>query len=465
MSYVLCFLCVFGPPGDFTPQRPPALLALEQARLSIRKADVEYSRSEFFSELTHGERFRRREIISGDQIALFHRGTADGTTSWTEEGEPLHRRRAGLRNADQLWEHDLDSIMGLLWEGAKLPAAVKDQIRTAGLVPVNYNAETVAQALWNYPLGDPSPRLYRERVVDGIHEVEMLLSDTGVTYKWYIDPDMGWNVTHCEGIYEGRVIAEAICEYAQYDDVWVPVSTAYLNSVGDLDTLVEVDSIKVNSPDIPDKLLPEIIGLGNGMPIIPARGCRPLPPGEGHLYYAGAGRAVTAEEYRELKRKGEIRNSPEYDEMMREIKARAAAEAQAGGPGELKPTSRPASQPAIIRNKVDDEWERYTREFIGRYQLTEEQSQAAWKILRDCQAQRTRYLSAKRETIRRLEERLQGKKTADEGAEILAQLEELKKPIQRIFEQELKPRLDRLPTRVQRRAAEPATQPAAPRPW
>jgi hypothetical protein len=58
-----------------------------------------------------------------------------------------------------------------------------------------------------------------------------------------------------------------------------------------------------------------------------------------------------------------------------------------------------------------------------------------------------------------IEERLSAKKTEGEGQRLLADLEELRKPIQDIFEKQLKPRLDKLPTRAQRAAVEGQQKP------
>ena len=111
------------------------------------------------------------------------------------------------------------------------------------------------------------------------------------------------------------------------------------------------------------------------------------------------------------------------------------------------------SQPAIVRNKVDDEWEKYTRDFVRRYELNKDQSAAAWRVLKSCQEQRTAYLRSRRDQIAHLEAKLRAPKSDDDREKLPRQLEELKKPIQQIFEERLKPKLDRLPTRAQREAA------------
>lgn len=116
----------------------------------------------------------------------------------------------------------------------------------------------------------------------------------------------------------------------------------------------------------------------------------------------------------------------------------------------------------IVRSRRADEgeWERYSREFIARFKLDDQQRNAARRILRDCQEQRGRYLASKRERIVRLQKRLSANKSgkADrllrEFENARRELKELKRPVVKIFEKQLKPRLDKLPTRAQRAAAE-----------
>ncbi|MCH7871982.1 MAG: hypothetical protein IID33_09820 [Planctomycetes bacterium] len=116
----------------------------------------------------------------------------------------------------------------------------------------------------------------------------------------------------------------------------------------------------------------------------------------------------------------------------------------------------------IVRSRRADEgeWERYTREFVARFKLDDQQHNAARRILRDCQEQRGRYLASKRERIDQLQKRLSANES-DKADRLLREFEnarrelkELKRPVVKIFEKQLKPRLDKLPTRAQRAAAE-----------
>jgi len=120
-----------------------------------------------------------------------------------------------------------------------------------------------------------------------------------------------------------------------------------------------------------------------------------------------------------------------------------------------KPTAGPDS----------DGWARYVRAFIARYDLNAEQQQKAWLIYRD--ADERRAAVRKRFDRRVADVRVAG--NADEDKVIREQVEQRERDLGRLFEQ-LKQRLERLPTRSQRKAAEPAgaaetpaTRPARPR--
>lgn len=116
-------------------------------------------------------------------------------------------------------------------------------------------------------------------------------------------------------------------------------------------------------------------------------------------------------------------------------------------------------------------WDKYVRDFIAKYQLNDEQSQKANAVLEDCKAQADRYMRGRKTQIEKIDkqvETLKGSKDKNKAkslGELTAQRRKIMEPIDRIFEQQLKPRLERLPTRAQRRAAEAAAKkPAAKRP-
>lgn len=99
-----------------------------------------------------------------------------------------------------------------------------------------------------------------------------------------------------------------------------------------------------------------------------------------------------------------------------------------------------------------DEWTIYTERFIKRYQLNDEQKQKAFTILRHQQEARDRYLHRKAEEMAGVTKLLTEAETEEARAASLEAYNRLNAPVDRIFQQ-LKDRLDTLPTRAQRKAA------------
>lgn len=96
-------------------------------------------------------------------------------------------------------------------------------------------------------------------------------------------------------------------------------------------------------------------------------------------------------------------------------------------------------------------WEQYVRDFVAEYELDSDQQQKAVMLLLRCEVKGDSYLASRADALEKLEaERLDpAKKTeADE------KLAKLLAPIDDIFEKNLKPGLEKLPTRAQRAAVE-----------
>ena len=100
----------------------------------------------------------------------------------------------------------------------------------------------------------------------------------------------------------------------------------------------------------------------------------------------------------------------------------------------------------------DDAWAAHVRELVRRYRLTAEQQQQAWRIY-DAAAERRDYVR------RRYEARIAPAGTGGTDPAAARAERELNDLIARLFEQ-FKRRLDGLPTRAQRAAAETPQVPA-----
>jgi hypothetical protein len=132
------------------------------------------------------------------------------------------------------------------------------------------------------------------------------------------------------------------------------------------------------------------------------------------------------------------------------------------------PTPRRSAQ--TTATGFEGQWDKYVADFISRYNLDDAQQQQANAILGDCKSQANQYLQGRKGAVEQIDQQiaeLQGspgdksdkdaaKKRFEQLSKLTKQKEEMREPLGRIFEKQLKPRLDRIPTRAQRRAAEAA---------
>ncbi|MCG3125814.1 MAG: hypothetical protein CHACPFDD_00641 [Phycisphaerae bacterium] len=456
---IVAALCVSQ---ETTFLRPSALMAMEQARTGISRADINWTIAHP-RETTgaQGKPMHYRTVIVDSRIAEFNNGTDDGVTAETEDGAPVRGQLLALYAPGQRWEFSERSLTGDLWEDNR-PTNVAD-VRCVGLLPRPALVDgDPGETLWKYPKQQNVPRRYRQKQVGEVFEVDMLVPDESRIVRWIIDPRVGWNPTRCQAIEDGRVAAESVTEYGEFNGTWLPVACSYFNGKGELITCVEVQGAKINTPDIPEFLEPEFIGLEPGIHVSSRK--------HGAMTYAGQGRLVTHDEYRELVADGQIKTSQRLSEFVtrleREYWERKAAEYAAGQTAAATPdvipagvtTSRPARPVTSAPTPATDDWERYTRDFIARYKLDEGQTNSAMRILRDCQQQRDHYLRVQKSRLEALEHK------AAEGDESVRQkardeLARVRKPVDEIFEKRLKPALEKLPTRAQRQAVnEPAAE-------
>jgi hypothetical protein len=109
-------------------------------------------------------------------------------------------------------------------------------------------------------------------------------------------------------------------------------------------------------------------------------------------------------------------------------------------------------------------WEEYTAYFIKKYDLNREQSEKAWRICDACEKQAADFVARQRTELEGAELKLRraaGGQDVPERDLSAARdlLANLTKRLDDIYERQLKPRLEFLPTRAQRAAAEQRTKP------
>lgn len=127
-----------------------------------------------------------------------------------------------------------------------------------------------------------------------------------------------------------------------------------------------------------------------------------------------------------------------------------------------KRESRPSRRSVSTKSAkgFEGKWDSYTRDFITRYKLNDAQTQKAYAILDACKIQGRNHMNRVKARLTLFDQKIDAaKKSRDKQArsnskELTAERSKLLEPLNRIFERQLKPRLDKLPTRAQRKVAE-----------
>lgn len=336
------------------------------------------------------------------------------------------------------------------------------RVQSLGLTPgiecVNEVPEKTIQAL----LARHGPIRFSQTQDGSLHRVEALSADGRTRFVWEIDPELDWNARRVESWRDGRLQVQSVTEYDRINDVVLPISTAYFNANGELWALDQVESAEINAADLPRELVPEHIGIEQGT-LLYVYG--------GDVFqqrYVADNQAVPSDEFWKLMRRGDVTPGPRVEARM----VGRPVPLSIPDPKQVAKEIETARARWLLERPLDD-WEKYTVAFIRTHKLGHDQRQKAVQILRSCQAERDHYLRGKRRQIEALEAKLSPTQATDPDAQPASppdpraaakareELERLRAPVQRIFEEKLKPRLDRLLTRAQRAAAEdPAAAPA-----
>lgn len=142
---------------------------------------------------------------------------------------------------------------------------------------------------------------------------------------------------------------------------------------------------------------------------------------------------------------------------LRQSSSEAEIEPEPGTASEPEAAATQAeSRPSVpeLEPPADDAWAKYVRAFIRKYHLNAEQQQRAWLVYRDSKERDEVFLKRYDRQMKSLRE----KAAADPGearqAAVRDRTEQREREVKRLFGQ-LKRRLERLPTRAQRKGAEP----------
>lgn len=247
---------------------------------------------------------------------------------------------------------------------------------------------------------------------------------------------------------------------SQFGNAWFPEEARFYEN-GNLVEAVVVEQGSFNLPGDKDSFTPADLGLEPGTNLTILDGVKR----EQKQYPIWNGESIaTLGEWMEDVRTGKRKPGPTFERIRKDGEYNSPYETR-----EQVERRRQASRGMQSRWFLERHqrlWEQYVRDFIARYQLDAEQTQRAWTIHLECERTATEVMAPRRqEQTALVSEYLAARDAKDPRAdELERKLEKLREPIDKTFETQLKPRLDKLPTRTQRRAAEERAAASQPQP-
>lgn len=448
-------VCLVGPwPGQ---DRPRALVMFERYRAGMETGHISWSSITERPDGTKRQVFWTSRFAGQDTLRV-NRGDADGVVvRYTDGSLPRggHDSLNSLRKDGWYYKHrdEEPTAMALRLDGR---VAGAPDLRSLGALPWHAR-DSIHDTLWTSPLDQPEGFEYEEAREGDLHIVTRKMSTGSI--RWWIDPSRGWAPIRVASYDpDGILVSESRSTLRKFGDTWFPETVAFFSRGHDNGesprVVVRINNATFNAADHPMVLGLSDIGVDVGMRIKRHDG--------GFRYLDSVvwdgEKLISNSEYNERRRAGELPASATAARWAARVDARRAAAAMGSRP----PGSR-RSQDAIAnsKSKPESEWEAYTRRFIDRYSLSDAQTQKAMGILKDCQERGDRYLKAHKGDMDRneresLKARAEGAAGKDHLTALEIELRDLRKPIDDIFENQLKPRLETLPTRSQRARAESA---------
>jgi hypothetical protein len=451
-------------------ERPPALAAAFAARdrALLRTARIEYAEQSIVTN-ADGQRIERPVHYytwqcARDAYVSVDQGDEEGVVMRDTDGRPrndlpYHGPMHYLIKDGEIWRHVEQALWADIFADRRADSLRLHDLRRLGLDPVTFGQDIEAGCR---EYGLPAPE-YQTTIEHGLHVVTTTIGPGQI--RWWIDPERGWNVVRTASISSGLETASMRFMVVETDGVWFPQGFEYVRLAADgreFTTVYTLLSTEFNRPDHPQELTPADIGVEPGMSLnYQDRSDIAEAVWDGHT-------RITGEEYIARVKDGSFKRGPTVEhELARWMQARERNPQPATNPSaeDAGPATRPASAAVREASKsFESEWEAYTRRFIKEYRLDAEQARKAWRICRNCEGLGRAYVQEHRAEFDEWQTRKDAlaAAAADEQAKqkdtVDRRRADLLAPVQRIFEERLKPDLDKLPNDRQREARRPPTR-------
>jgi hypothetical protein len=386
-------------------------------------------------------RFAGSDVIlvdPGDEWGTVVRDSTTGRLSKIDYNTALHR----LRRDGAIWEHHERSPAAAVFPGSIRMTDLRDP-RTIGL---NFfrTDDTFESQVATLGVG---PIVWQVDESDGLTVVTGSVSLGSA--KWFLDPARDGNPVRIELHPTDGESSRIEIQYRRWDDVWFPElieERALRDAGGRAGMSMRILHAAFNRAEHPARLGPQHIGI-EPRTNIEFRDREPV-----ELRMWDGENAVTAEEYLARLRSGEALRGPTLEREMARLHVLNERR------GDFEKFREQLERRGLLLEPIPrelSEWERYTLAFIRRHQCDEGQKERALAILRDCTDEGASYLSRNKSDFDAFDEKydaLRGELIVDQRRwePLIAERLRLLEPLDRIFSERLKPRLDGLLTSEQR---------------
>ncbi len=450
---------------------PGALTRTAESRLQLRTAVVEWSRIDH--RLPNPARVFYNSRVAGEDLICTEGGDASGAVLRDIRSGKPGRLQFGMRHVlyrdSEVWTHLKLGIEATVESASDGWIGLPDA-RVLGLSPATSFVDLEHSLRPAFESSAEQCRCSEGR--SGALALVTCRFVDGNEVEYWIDPDRGWNAVRIVERSGEDVLRESRIELSEFDGVWFPsrienFETAFENGAKPAE-VIDVRSAEFNRPEHPRRLSPPDIDVDVGT-LIRRVGDKRAPAESGLWYWDGA-KLVDQAEYLRRRVTGELREGPKYLQAVAHNRAQTQRLLIEGDlPTRWIFAERGDRPAAWTHREFETVFEAYTREFIERFSLDEDQVQHAQSILAECSEHARAYVEVRQAEFDQLEKdirELRGqlwpevRPRADALRERAARL---MWPLDEIMDHELRPRLETLPTRAQRRAAsQPARQASRP---
>jgi hypothetical protein len=432
-----------------TPAMPQALVSFERARAQLRTGTVPCL-------VTGGPgrvnmpavQYTTRIAKNGDAWYSYD-GDSEGVFDRDDQGYPI---MVGATNVvvhdDTAYSKNTFSFGAVVaprstWPLGMLPglSSPKVDLRMIGMAPdwggmVGQDASSVLSQVTQGCTG------YSEEVEGTVHHITVLYPDERrIVYD--VDVAKGWNATRISGFEPGGTW-ECSIELRDQQGTWFP-TRALLSLDGEPRTEWIVTQAAFNQPDDAAGWGPADVGFEVGTEVrVQGR------PMDGKPLFWDGSKAVSREEIKKRLDSGELQPGPTLQ---------AAREGHYRQPGSERLEKLKTSAGVLVA--FMGRWEFYVITFCDDRHLNRDQVARAYKCLRRAQERAEQILNRTRPRIEDLQKRRDAGKLSSADAQ--AEFRKLRAPIDEVFEKDLKPCLEKIPTRARQAVDESNTLPATPR--